>query len=354
MSGIEKFDLGRPAEGSTFSTTLHLLSPRLQEWIRGTSDRKKLRRFACACARQLFGLCPQVPPQAVEAIELAERFCEDQLSEGELEAGYAVMVPVVQEAFERFRALERGLETERATLDEYLEAELAHRAALAARACVLRSAPVAAAEAIFEHGIVRARRKMHEALTFFLGRADQVLDRQRAWTVEEQDALLQSYLKDLPRPFVVRLQRASDAALRRFACECAAVAIDFARKDLAGLGASLDLAPLFAIAEAGWRFADGQATIAELRGAYETGLKLARDWYEKEDDLREQQPEDSLEVRAAAIAAETADCVYPCAEASAKLAAVKCLRVAMHVRGSADSQSAIYPLAEQFLGPPPG
>src|SRR5262245_1463700 len=194
-----------PAEGSTFSTTLHLLSPRLQEWIRRTGDRQQLRRFACAIGRAIFALCPEVPPQAAATLELAERGAD---GDPEFERAYAAMSPVIREAFEKQRLVHRGVECGQATLDDYLAAELAHRAAIAARACVLRSAPVAAAEAVFEYVSVSTRRKIHEIQTAFLRRAEETLDSQGSWSMEQQDELLQSYLRDLPRPFVVRLQKA--------------------------------------------------------------------------------------------------------------------------------------------------
>src|SRR5262245_61636775 len=110
-----------PAEGSTFSTTLHLLQPRLQEWIRRTSDRQQLRRFACACARAAFALCPELPAEAKTTVELAERTDDGASTEG-FDRAYAAMSPVIREAFEKQRLAHRGIECGQATLDDYLAA----------------------------------------------------------------------------------------------------------------------------------------------------------------------------------------------------------------------------------------
>lgn len=353
MTNFEKFDLGRISEGSTFSTTLHLLSPHMQEWIRRTPDRKQLRRFACACTRALADLCPHVPDPAMRTIALAERHSADQATDAELEAAYAGMSPVVQDAFERYRTAHQRLDAHQTTLDDYLAADLAHRATLAARACVLRSAPVAAAETIFEYTTVMTRRKSHAVQSAFLAKADRELDRQTPWVSEEQDQLLQSYLRDLPRPFTVRLQQASDAALRRFACTCATDALECAARRLDVLGEQADFTSLGAVIETALRQAMGQATGADLKNAYEAGLQTARDWYRQEDMLRDQIPKRDNASAAAGIVAETADCVYVVAEPSARLAAVKSLRVALHVLSATDANAVIHPLALRFLGPPP-
>jgi len=353
MTNFEKFDLGRVREGSTFSTTLHLLTPHMQEWIRQTPDRLRLRRFACACTRALAALCPFVPDPAMRTIALAERYCAEQATDAELEAAYAGMSGLVQDTFERYRAAQQRLDAHQATLDDCLAADLAHRSTLAARACVLRSAPVAAAETIFEYTNVMTRRRTHAVQGEFLGRAGQLLDRQAPWVIEEQDQLLQSYLRDLPRPFTARLQQAGDAALRRFACSCATDAIECAARRLEHLGERADFSGLGQVVEVGLRHAAGQATAAELKAALEAGLQMARDWYRQEDLLRDQEPKRSNAAAAAGILAETADCVYVCAEPSARLAAVKALRVALHVLSTTDTAAVIHQLAERYLGPPP-
>lgn len=353
MNSLEKFDLGRPSDGSTFSTTLHLLSPQMQEWVRRTPDKKQLRRFAIACVRTLFPLCPRVPDAATQAVDLAERFCAGHASESDLEQSYVYLTPLVRDFHEQIRTVQEAMESDRATLDDGLAAELAHRAVLAARACVLRSASVAAAETIFEYGNVLTRRKAHDLQLAFLARAEATLDQQSPWSADEQDELLQSYLKDLPRPITARLLRASDAALRRFACECAKATLDFGRGQLKPLDAKLPLDLLAGIVETSRRHSAGQASAAELKAAYEAGLKLAGEWYRQEDALREQTPENKRAIQTAQVVAEVADCVYPTAEGSARLAAVKCLRVAMHVMRTTDANAVIHPLAIQYLGPPP-
>lgn len=353
MNSLEKFELGRPSEGSTFSTTLHLLSPQLQEWIRRTPDKKQLRRFACACVRAFLPCCPRVPPPALLTLEFAERFCAEPGTDSQLDEAYALLGPVVKGAFEQVRSTQEALEAGRASLDDCLAAELAHRATVAARACVLRSAAVAAAETVFEHNNVLTRRKAHELHQSFLARAAQILDQGRLWFVEEQDELLQSYLKDLPRPFIQGLCAASDSALRRFACECAAAALEFARQVLEPVGLASQLEPLAAVVATSRQYAADQATAAELKGAYEAGLRIAGSWYRKEDELRDQQPGNHSAIQTAATIAEAADCVYPCAEGSSKLAAVKCLRVAMHVLRETDHSSTVNALAEKYLGPAP-
>jgi hypothetical protein len=353
MNSLEKFDLGRPSEGSTFSATLHLLSSQMQEWIRRTPDKKQLRRFACASVRTLFPLCPHVPGPALQAVELADRFCADQASEPQLEQMYASLSPLGKELYEKFRIVQQSMELDRATLDDCLSAELAHRAVMAGRATVLRSASVAAAESVFEYSNVLTRRKAHDLHVAFLTRAGQVLDNHPPWSANEQDELLQSYLKDLPRPLTARLYRASDAALRQFACDSATTTLDFARTQLKLLTATEQLDPLVRIIETSRRHSAGQATAAELKAAYESGLKLASEWYRKEDELRERAPENTRSIQTAQIVAEAADCVYPTAESSARLAAVKCLRVAMHILRATDAQAVIHPLAVQYLGPPP-
>lgn len=351
MNGSEQFGSG-PAEGSTFSTTLHLLSPRMQEWIRRTSDRQQLRRFACACARAAFALCPKLPREAKATIELAERSGDGTTSE-EFDRAYAAMSPVIREAFDEQRLTHRGVECGQATLDDYLAAELAHRAAISARACVLRSAPVAAAETVFEYVSVMTRRKMHDVQTAFLRRADELLDSQRSWAMEQQAEPVQSYLRDLPRPFVVRLQKASDASLRRFACTCVAEALEAGRKEIAALGEVMDFEPLVRTIEVARRHADGRANSAELAKVFQDEEKRVRDWYQKADDLKYHSAATPAALRAAGIMAETAACVHCCAEASAKLAGVKSLRLAMPILSLIDSAALVQPLAEKFLGPPP-
>ncbi len=353
MNSLEKFDLGRPSEGSTFSATLHLLSPQMQEWIRRTPDKKQLRRFAIACVRRLFPLCPRVPDAATQAVDLAERFCAGHASEEELEASYVSLSPLAREFQDQMRTVQQAMEADRATLDDCLAAELAQRAVVAARACVLRSASVAAAETIFEYGNVSSRRKVHELHLAFLEHAKQVLDEQSAWSINEQDELLQSYLKDLPRPITARLVRAGDVALRRFACDCATTTLDFARNQLKALNATDHLDSLVRIVETSRRHSAGQASALEQKAAYDAGLKLAGEWYRKEDELRDRDPANKRAIQTAEIVAEAADCVYPTAEASARLAAVKCLRVAMHVLRASDPDALIHPLATQYLGPPP-
>jgi hypothetical protein len=350
MSNFEKYDLGRP-EGSTFSTTLHLLSPRMQEWIRGTTDRKKLRRFSCACARLLLAESSDIPPLAMKAVELAERYCDGLVADADLEAAYLEIAQAVHGPAHRLRAVQQAVDAGQSGLEDLLAAELAQRATLAARACVLRSAPVGAAEVIFEYNLARSRRKRHEVLTFFLAQADLLLDRLGGWVFEEQGELLQSYLRDLPRPFVTRFQQSSDAGLRRFACACADGVVDHVRKKLAVLGTVVDLEPLSGVIEAARKFADGKAGAAELKAAYEAGLQLAREWYRKEDEVREQLAEQSG-AKVPGLVAEAADAVYVCAEAQARLAAVKSLQVALHALTATDIEE-IYPLAEQYLGPPP-
>src|SRR5262249_25647643 len=152
-----------------------------------------------------------------------------------------------------------------------LTAELAHRALVAARACVLRSAAVAAAETVFEHSNVLTRRKAHELHLLFLTRAEQVLDQGTPWAIEEQDELLQSYLKDLPKPFPKRLCAASGGALPRHACECPAAAVDFAPKEVEPVGAAAPPDPPTAVGATSRRFAAGDAPPAELKAAYDTG-----------------------------------------------------------------------------------
>src|SRR5262249_13327103 len=102
MNSLEKFDLGRPSEGSTFSATLHLLSPQMQEWIRRTADKKQLRRFACACVRTLLPQCPRVPEPALQAVGLAEQFCDDRAGEPQLEQSYAGLSPLAKDLYEQF------------------------------------------------------------------------------------------------------------------------------------------------------------------------------------------------------------------------------------------------------------
>src|SRR5262245_10620988 len=159
------------------------------------------------------------------------------------------MTPLVKQSFDRLRGVYQALATDKAGLEEHLAADLAHRACIVARACVLRSAPVAAAEAVFEYRTVMARRKTHEVQQALLAKADELLDSQTPWQVQDQDILLQSYFKDLPRPFVVRLQRAGDASLRRFACECASTTLEAARNELTGSGQPADFAGLLAVME---------------------------------------------------------------------------------------------------------
>jgi hypothetical protein len=353
MSGPENLEF----EGSTFSVTLHLLSPRFQEWIRCTADRRQLRRLACACARATFALCRTVPPEALRAVELAERSCAGQVSADELDGCYARMSAVIRTAADNVQVVQRGAESNQASLEDLLAADLAHQAVLAARACVLRSAPVAAGETISEYIAVVRRRWTHETQSAFLKRADELLDSEASWGMGQQDELVRNSMRDLPRPFVVRLQKASDRSLRRFACACAADAVDAAGKEIAQAGESIDLDPLLRTIDVSRRHAEGQADAGALKAACEAAEKVARDWHQKANDLkhhREERPASSL---AAACMAEAAACVQACAESSAKLAGVKCLRLALSgaplIQSRSDSAAPLYPLLEQFLGPPP-
>jgi hypothetical protein len=290
-------------------------------------------------------------------LQLAERAGAGKASSNDLEAGYAQMSSVIRAALENAQLVQRGVECNQATLEDQLAADLAHHAAVAARACLLRSAPVAAGETIFEYGSVVRRRKVHETQSAFLQRAEQLLDAQTAWSLDQQAATIPSHLRELPRPFVVRLQKASDPALRRFACACAADAVDVARTEIDRLGEPMDFEPLLKTIAVAHRHAEGQADSGELQRACGDAEKLSRAWYQRVDDLKYHREDTPGSSRAAAYMAETAACVQACAEPSAKLAGVKCLRLALSwttpIRSLVDSDAPLYPLLEQFLGPPP-